>query len=166
MVILTPITINNHFNNANYVTKVDHLCSERHTFNFLLKKIDFRGLDLFELTEECLISDEIVQLREQAEELSNRKYVLCSLCSQGCITTEKLMTLQNEIDIELDEIEKKLSLMDGQGDETIDELTSLYRLIAGTSSERLMKMILKSVVSDGKTVGFELLGGLKIKEVL
>ena len=44
MVILTPITINNHFNNANYVTKVDHLCSERHTFNFLLKKVDFRGI--------------------------------------------------------------------------------------------------------------------------
>ena len=123
-------------------------------------------LDLFELTEKCLISDEIIQLREQAEELSNRKYVLCSLCSQGCITTEKLLTLQNEIDIELDEIEKKLSLMDGQGDETIDELTSLYRLIAGTSPERLTKMILKSVVSDGKTVEFELLGGLKIKEVL
>ena len=107
-----------------------------------------------------------VKLRDYAEELSNRKYVLCSLCSQGCITTEKLLTLQNEIDIELDEIEKKLSLMDGQGDETIDELTSLYRLIAGTSSERLMKMILKSVVSDGRTVEFELLGGLKIKEVL
>ena len=118
------------------------------------------------MTEECLISDEIVQLREQAEELSNRKYVLCSLCSQGCITTEKLLTLQNENDIEVDEIEKKLSLMDGQGDETIDELTSLYRLIAGTSSQRLMKMILKSVVSDGRTVEFELLGGLKIKEVL
>ena len=74
--------------------------------------------------------------------------------------------MQNEIDIELDEIEKKLSLMDGQGDETIDELTSLYRLIAGTSPERLTKMILKSVVSDGRTVEFELLGGLKIKEVL
>ena len=44
MVILTPITINNHFNNANHVTKVDHLCSERHTFNFLLKKVDFRGI--------------------------------------------------------------------------------------------------------------------------
>ena len=43
MVILTPITINNHFNNANYVTKVDHLCSERHIFNFLLKKVDFRA---------------------------------------------------------------------------------------------------------------------------
>ena len=57
-------------------------------------------------------------------------------------------------------------MMDGQGDETIDELTSLYRLIAGTSSERLMKMILKSVVSDGRTVELELLGGLKIKEVL
>ena len=43
MVVLKPITINNHFNNANYVTKVDHLCSERHTFNFLLKKVDFRA---------------------------------------------------------------------------------------------------------------------------
>ena len=47
MVILTPITINNHFNNANYVTKVDHLCSERHTFNFLLKKVDFRDSAVF-----------------------------------------------------------------------------------------------------------------------
>ena len=47
MVILTPITINNHFNNANYVTKVDHLCSERHTFNFLLKKVDFREIIIF-----------------------------------------------------------------------------------------------------------------------
>ena len=36
---------NNHFNNANYVTKVDHLCSERHTFNFLLKKVDFRSVN-------------------------------------------------------------------------------------------------------------------------
>ena len=123
-------------------------------------------LDLFELSEECLISDEILQLREKAEELSNRKYVLCSLCSQGCITTEKLLTLQNEIDAELEDIEKKLSLIDGQGDETIDELTSLYRLIAGTTSERMTKMILKSVISDGKTVEFELLGGLKIKEAL
>ena len=39
MVILTPITINNHFNNANYVT--------RHIFNFLLKKVDFRAYDEF-----------------------------------------------------------------------------------------------------------------------
>ena len=53
MVILTPITINNHFNNANYVTKVDHLCSERHTFNFLLKKVDFRDQTLREL-DKCL----------------------------------------------------------------------------------------------------------------
>ena len=57
-------------------------------------------------------------------------------------------------------------MIDGQGDETIDELTTLYRLIAGTSSDRLIKMILKSVVSDGRTVEFELLGGLKVKEVL
>ena len=53
MVILTPITINNHFNNANYVTKVDHLCSERHTFNFLLKKVDFRAIRQSRLDMQC-----------------------------------------------------------------------------------------------------------------
>ena len=52
MIILTPITINNHFNNANYVTKVDHLCSERHTFNFLLKKVDFRAAQVL-VIEKC-----------------------------------------------------------------------------------------------------------------
>ena len=87
-------------------------------------------------------------------------FVLFSACNQTFAATVLLSFTDSG------EIEKKLSLMDGQGDETIDELTSLYRLIAGTSSERLMKMILKSVVSDGKTVEFELLGGLKIKEVL
>ena len=55
MVILTPITINNHFNNANYVTKVDHLCSERHTFNFLLKKVDFRGRQEIKVAEKIKI---------------------------------------------------------------------------------------------------------------
>lgn len=57
-------------------------------------------------------------------------------------------------------------MIDGQGDETIDELTTLYRLIAGTSSYKLIKLILKNVVSDGRTVEFELLGGLRVKEVL
>lgn len=57
-------------------------------------------------------------------------------------------------------------MIDGQGDETIDGLTTLYRLIAGTSSDKLIKLILKNVVSDGRTVEFELLGGLRVKEVL
>ena len=43
-------------------------------------------------------------------------------------------------------------MIDGQGDETIDGLTTLYRLIAGTSSDKLIKLILKNVVSDGRTV--------------
>ena len=123
-------------------------------------------IDLFDLAEESLISDEVLQLREQEEELSKRKYVLCSLCSQGCITTEKLIALQNEIDSEMEEIQQKILLIDCVGDDTIDELTTLYRLIAGTSSDNLSKMILKNAVTDGKTIELELLGGLKITEVL
>ena len=41
MVILTTITTNNYFNNANFVTKIILLCSEWHNFKFLLKKLDF-----------------------------------------------------------------------------------------------------------------------------
>ena len=44
IVIITTITINNHFNNANYVTNINHPCLERNNFNFLLKKVDFRGV--------------------------------------------------------------------------------------------------------------------------
>ena len=123
-------------------------------------------IELLELSEDSLITDEVVQLQEQAEELSKRKYVYCSLCSQGCITTEKLLSLQNEIDIELEEIEKQLTAIDGQGDDMIDELSSLHGLVEKIPPERLSKLILKSAVTDGKTIEFELLGGLKVTEVL
>ena len=58
MVILTPITINNHFNNANYVTN---------TFNFLLKKVDFRALRRRQLTFEgdwCSIWEDDFKIKE------------------------------------------------------------------------------------------------------
>lgn len=91
---------------------------------------------------------------------------MCSLCSQGCITTEKLLTLQTEIDSELEEINTKLIFLDGQADETIDELTSLHSLIQQNPADRLLGMIFVGSVSDGYTMEFELIGGLKFREVL
>ena len=61
-------------------------------------------IELFEQLGGSVINEEIDNLVNKEEELSKRKYVLCSLCTEGCITTEKMIELQNQIDKELDEI--------------------------------------------------------------
>ena len=78
MIILTPITINNHFNNANYVTKVDHLCSERHTFNFLLKKVDFRDVSKDHLLffSKCYMIIEKTDKRSKGKMYKKRKMII------------------------------------------------------------------------------------------
>ncbi|MBR7085731.1 MAG: hypothetical protein IKI37_11265, partial [Oscillospiraceae bacterium] len=98
--------------------------------------------------------------------LTQRKYVLYSLCAEGCITREKLMTLENDIDAELSVINRQLNALNAQYDETVGQLEALYKFIIKTTPERLASLILVNAVSDGKTVEFELLGGLKLKEVL
>ena len=122
--------------------------------------------DLMKLSRGNLSDEEINALYECEKELSSRKYVLCSLCAEGCITSEKLLTLTNEIDRKLDGIKKKLSFLEKQSDEMIKELDELYRLIKNTSSAGLAEKILKNAVSDGRTIEFELSGGLKFREVL
>ena len=79
MVILTPITINNHFNNANYVTKVDHLCSERHTFNFLLKKVDFRAKHGKDIDKESFFMYNIHNILTMLKNTNNKSFYLVRL---------------------------------------------------------------------------------------
>ena len=77
-----------------------------------------------------------------------------------------MLTLQTEIDAELETINTKLTLLDGQTDDTIDELTSLHSLIQKNPADRLSGMIFVGSVTDGITMEFELIGGLKFREVL
>ena len=151
------------FYDLNYHAAWNRLCIKLKKYS---DEIILPCIDLFRSAEENLISDEIKALQERENELSQRRYVLCSLCSQGCITTEKLLTLQTEIDSELEEINTKLIFLDGQADETIDELTSLHSLIQQNPADRLLGMIFVGSVSDGYTMEFELIGGLKFREVL
>ena len=127
---------------------------------------DSDALDLMKLSIGNLSDEEINALYEREEELSSRKYVLYSLCAEGCITTEKLLTLTNEIDRKSEEIKRKLSFLEKQSAEMIKELGELYRIIKTTSSAGLAEKILKNAVSDGRTIEFELSGGLKFREVL
>ena len=151
------------FFDANYHTAWNRLCIKLKKYS---DEIILPCIELFRSAEETLVSDEIIALETRENELSQRRYVLCSLCAQGCITTEKLLTLQTEIDAELETINTKLTLLDGQTDDTIDELTSLHSLIQKNPADRLSGMIFVGSVTDGITMEFELIGGLKFREVL
>ena len=118
------------------------------------------------MIEDNFLNNEICQLEEQYEELTQRRYVLCSLCAEGCITREKLAVLENDIDAELSVINRQLNALNAQYDETVGQLESLYRFLCKMPPEKLADLILVNAVSDGKSVEFELLGGLKLKEVL
>ena len=108
-----------------------------------------------------------IKLRKNADEIILPcRYVLCALCSQGCITHEKLAVSESEINSELAKIESRLDRLEKQSDESSDGLQTLYRLITKIRSDSLVGMILVNAVSDGTTIEFELIGGLKVREQL
>ena len=77
-----------------------------------------------------------------------------------------MIELQNQIDKELDEIKKKVKMLEDQNDYIIDDLSDLYNIITTFPVEKFSEMILKKAVFDGNTMEFELLGGLKFQEEL
>lgn len=151
------------FLDTDYHRAWNRMCMKLKTFSH---DIIITAAELMKLSKKNLFDQETDALYKWEEELSARKYVLYSLCAEGCITSEKLLTLTNEIDRKLDGIKGKLSFLVKQSDEMIKELDELYRLIKNTSSAGLAEKILKNAVSDGRTIEFELSGGLKFREVL
>ena len=151
------------FSDHDYHTAWQRLCTK------LRKYTDETVLscrELFVFAGEYLVDGEVMHLRNSEEDYSRRKYVLCSLCLEGCITTEKLFSLQSEIDSKLEEIKKHLTVLNGSMTKRVDELDKLYMLLKDSTSENLEEKILLRSVTDGKTIEFELIGGLSFKEEL
>ena len=67
---------------------------------------------------------------------------------------------------EMGTIKKRVDTLNEQCDDTADQLETLYKMICKMTVNQLLKTVLVNAVSDGKTVTFELLGGLKFEEVL
>ena len=129
-------------------------------------KIIFPCIEQCERLEDNLVSGEITALEKQYYELSQRKYVLSSLCANGCITREKFIKADADADAEMGTIKKRLDTLNEQCDDTSDQLETLYKMICKMTVNQLLKTVLVNAVSDGKTVTFGLLGGLKFEEVL
>ena len=77
-----------------------------------------------------------------------------------------MIELQNQIDKELDEIKKKVKKLEDQNEFIVDDLNDLYNIVTTFPVEKFSEMILNNAVTDGNTIEFELLGGLKFEEEL
>ena len=107
-----------------------------------------------------------LELSRRIEELSDRRYVLYMLCSNGCITEEKLAQAELEINSELLAAEKELSIICGQKDNSAERLQELYDILKSKKNTDLADKLLINAVTDGHCIEFELIGGLKLKEEL
>ena len=124
------------------------------------------AIEQCETLEDNFMSGEITALEEQCRELSNRKYVLSTLCANGCITREKLMTAEADVEAEMKQVSDELERLNAQYDDTVDQLETLYKMLCKMTPEQLVKTILVNAVADGKNVEFELIGGMKFKEAI
>ena len=120
----------------------------------------------FSMLEDAMNSGEMAELERQEQELRQRRYVLCRLCSENCITHEKLFESETEIDSQLAEIEAKIEKLSHDIDDTAEQIEMLNKLVTTVSSDRLFGMITERITIDNGTACFELKGGLKLKEVL
>ena len=67
---------------------------------------------------------------------------------------------------ELDIIKKQLERLENNSIKTSEKLGSLYSVITREINENIADEILLNVVSDGMAIEFELIGGLKLREIL
>ena len=151
------------FSDEAYQAAWERLCIKLKTFP---DELIGTALSLLNAVKCNMPDNEQLSLQKNKDELSVRKYVLCSLCSQGLIPTEKLLMMQNEIDAETELIDRRISQLGDDISDTIEELVSLKKLVSGYSPQELCSTILKGCVSDGSSIEFELLRGLKLREVL
>lgn len=118
------------------------------------------------ILEENMNQGEILELENREKELRQRRYVLCKLCAENCITHEKLLQSEAEIEAEFAEIADKIDKISAVVDDTAEHLEIIYKLISTTSPQRLIGMIIEKITIDNGTAVFELTGGLKLKEVM
>ncbi len=151
------------FPDENYNLAWNSMCRKLKQF---ADELIIPAIELFGQLEDSLIIEELSELNQRQSELSKKKYVMYSLCSEGCIRTEKLIEIQSGIDAEINEISRKRKMIEDQNEFIVDDLNDLYNIVITNPIEKFADKILVGAVSDGETIEFELMGGLRLKEEL
>ena len=119
-----------------------------------------------EMMKETMHRTEIASLKERADDIQQRRYMLSKLCTEGCIDREDFMSAENEMNSELDEITSRIEKNSIYTDDTAERIEMIYRAVNTTIPERLVNMILEYAEINGRNIIFHLIGGLYFREVL
>lgn len=119
-----------------------------------------------ELMEKVVRGTEVEELTAKANDIRQRRYMLCQLCTEGCIEREKLLIAENELETELQDITSRIEKISSYADDTAEQIETVSKAVSITAPERLVDMILEYAEVDGRTITFNLIGGLHFREVL
>ena len=119
-----------------------------------------------EMMKDTMYRTEIASLKERADDIQQRRYMLSKLCTEGCIDREDFMSAENEMNSELDEITSRIEKISIYTDDTAELIEMIYRAVNTTVPERLVNMILEYAEINGRNIIFHLIGGLYFREVL
>ena len=119
-----------------------------------------------EMMENAVKGTEIDNLQSQADEIRQRRYMLCKLCAENCIDREKFLIAESELDAELNAVTTQIEKVSSFADDTAEQVETVYKAVSTMPPERLVNTILDHAVVDGKNITFYLIGGLYFREEL
>ena len=104
-------------------------------------------------------------LQERADELRKKRYLLCQLCTEGCISREQYLNSAEEVETELSHINAEMERTQDNFYDAAIEVEKLYRAVKKEDTERLISMLDHAVV-DGDHITFYMGNNLHFREVL
>ena len=115
--------------------------------------------------EDSVLGSKMNALQEKADELRKKRYLLCQLCTESCISQEQYLN-------SAEEVEMKLSYINAEMERTLDnfydaaiEVEKLYGAVKKADTEHLISMLDHAVV-DGDHITFYMGNNLHFQEVL
>ena len=112
------------------------------------------------------LQGELKSLESRLSELRQQRYLLCQLCAEGCISHEKYLFTEEELEAEITAISDKMQKVQYDNDTTIARAQQEYRYLYTASAESLISLVLDyAVIGDGQII-FYLKSGLYFQEVL
>ena len=92
--------------------------------------------------------------------------MLCKLCAEGCISHEKLLSEESDLEAELQPITDRIARIQNVSDDTMEQTEMLCQAVNTMPPDMLAERILDHAVIDENSVTFYLVSGLHFTERL
>ncbi len=112
------------------------------------------------------LQGELKMLKSRLSELRQQRYMLCRLCAEGCISHEKYLFMEEELQAEIIAISDQMQKVQYDNDTTVARVQQEYRYLSTVSAERLVSLILEKAIIGNGQITFYLQSGMYFWEVL